>query len=113
MTPGQVVRIQWAVQFPDVDLSMCETEILLSLDGGKTVYMFIMSSRRPQIQYFDWTVPEYAHECSGVGYSLRVPEYLPGNFKPSASLPFCYRSGGELLIFTSSVRQREIKFLFG
>ena len=57
LTPGQVVRIQWAADFPDVDLSMCETEILLSLDGGKTIYMFIMSSRRPEIQYFDWTVP--------------------------------------------------------
>ncbi len=36
---------------------MCETEILLSLDGGKTIYMFITSSRRPNVQYFDWTVP--------------------------------------------------------
>jgi hypothetical protein len=57
LTPGQVVRIQWAAEFPDVDLTMCETEILLSLDGGKTIYMFITSSRRPTVQYFDWTVP--------------------------------------------------------
>ena len=57
LTPGQVVRIQWKAEFPHMDLSMCETEILLSLDGGKTIYMFITSSRRPEIQYFDWTVP--------------------------------------------------------
>ncbi|MGE5208208.1 MAG: hypothetical protein ACM3KL_02635 [Alphaproteobacteria bacterium] len=55
--PGEVVRIQWRSDFPDVDLTMCETEILLSLDGGKTIYMFITSSRRPKVQYFDWTVP--------------------------------------------------------
>ena len=36
---------------------MCETEILLSLDGGRTIYMFITSSRKPKVQYFDWTVP--------------------------------------------------------
>lgn len=38
---------------------------------------------------------ECAHEHSGIGYSVRVSEYLPGNVKPSASLPFCYRPGGE------------------
>ena len=57
LTPGQVVRIEWTANFPNVDLTMCETEILLSLDGGKTIYMFITSSRRPKVQYFDWTVP--------------------------------------------------------
>ena len=57
LVPGQLVRIAWTADFPDVDLTMCETEILLSLDGGKTIYMFITSSRRPKVQYFDWTVP--------------------------------------------------------
>ncbi len=57
LIPGQVVRIEWTASFPNVDLTMCETEILLSLDGGKTIYMFITSSRRPNVQYFDWTVP--------------------------------------------------------
>jgi hypothetical protein len=57
LSPGQVVRIQWTANFPNVDLTMCETEVLLSLDGGKTIYMFITSSRRPKVQYFDWTVP--------------------------------------------------------
>ena len=39
LNPGQVVRIAWTADFPDVDLSMCETEVLLSLDGGRTIYM--------------------------------------------------------------------------
>jgi hypothetical protein len=57
LSPGQVVRIAWTADFPDVDLTMCETEILLSLDGGMTTYMFITSQRNPKVQYFDWTVP--------------------------------------------------------
>ena len=57
MEPGQVVRIAWTANFPDVDLSMCETEVLLSLDGGKTIYMLLTEQRNPRIQYFDWTVP--------------------------------------------------------
>jgi hypothetical protein len=57
LTPGQVVRVQWTADFPDVDLSMCETEVLLSLDGGKTIYLLLTEQRNPKIQYFDWTVP--------------------------------------------------------
>ena len=57
LTPGKVVRIEWTANFPGVDLSMCETEVLLSLDGGKTIYMRLIESRNPKIQYFDWSVP--------------------------------------------------------
>jgi len=57
LTPGEVVRIQWKSNFPGVDVSMCETEVLLSLDGGKTVYARLIESRNPTVQYFDWTVP--------------------------------------------------------
>jgi hypothetical protein len=57
LVPGEVVRIAWTADFPDVDLTMCEMEVLLSLDGGKTIYMRLIESRNPKIQYFDWTVP--------------------------------------------------------
>jgi hypothetical protein len=57
LTPGQVVRVEWTAVFPDVDLTMCETELRLSLDGGATTYMWITSQRNPKVQYFDWTVP--------------------------------------------------------
>jgi hypothetical protein len=57
LSPGQVVRVQWTADFPDVDLTMCETEVLLSLDGGKTIYMMLTEQRNPKVQYFDWTVP--------------------------------------------------------
>ena len=57
LRPGQVVRVEWTAAFPDVDLSMCETEVLLSLDGGAT-FTFITSQRDPRVQYFDWTVPK-------------------------------------------------------
>ena len=57
LVPGQVVRIQWKADFPNVDLTMCEAEVLLSLDGGRTIYMRLIESRNPTVQYFDWTVP--------------------------------------------------------
>jgi hypothetical protein len=54
---GQVVRVQWNANYPRVVLSMCETEVMVSLDGGHT-YSYIISQRNPKIQFFDWTVPE-------------------------------------------------------
>ena len=57
LVPGQVVRVEWTADFPDVDLAMCETEVLLSLDGGATIYMFVTSQRNPKVQSFNWTVP--------------------------------------------------------
>jgi hypothetical protein len=57
LVPGQVVRVAWSADFPDVDLTMCETEVLLSLDGGRTIYMLLTEQRNPKVQYFDWTVP--------------------------------------------------------
>ncbi len=57
LIPGQVVRIEWTTNYPNVDLSMCETEILLSLDGGKTIYSLITEQRNPKVHYVDWTVP--------------------------------------------------------
>ncbi|MEY2489937.1 MAG: hypothetical protein QOC70_1879 [Verrucomicrobiota bacterium] len=55
--PGQVVRIEWTAVFPDVEPTLCETEILLSLDGG-TTFAYITSQRDPRVQYFNWTVPK-------------------------------------------------------
>ena len=57
LIPGQVVRVEWKANFPGVDLTMCETEVLLSLDGGKTIYMMLTEQRNPNVQYFDWIVP--------------------------------------------------------
>ena len=57
LVPGQVVRIEWTADFPGVDLTMCETEVLLSLDGGQTIYMLLTEQRNPKVQYFNWTVP--------------------------------------------------------
>jgi hypothetical protein len=56
LRPGQVVKIEWTAAFPNVDLTMCETEILISIDGGMT-YTYISSQRDPKVQYFTWTVP--------------------------------------------------------
>ena len=56
LVPGQVYRIQWRSELPALDLSMCETELRLSLDGGKT-FTWITGERDPTVKYLDWVVP--------------------------------------------------------
>ena len=58
LIPGQVVRLEWKADFPEVDVTMCETEILLSLDGGRTFTWMVTEVRDPRVQYFDWIVPK-------------------------------------------------------
>ena len=66
LVPGEVVRIAWTADFPDVDLTMCETEVLLSLDGGRTIYMLLTEQRNPKVQYLDWTVPNTPTNAAGL-----------------------------------------------
>ena len=56
LVPGQVVRVEWKSALPDMDLSLCETELRLSVDGGRT-FTWITGERDPRVKYFDWTVP--------------------------------------------------------
>ena len=56
LVPGKVCRISWRSTLPRMDLSWCETELRLSLDGGRT-FTWITGERDPRVKYFDWTVP--------------------------------------------------------
>ena len=56
LVPGQVFRIQWRSELPDLDPSMCETELRLSVDGGRT-FTWMTGERDPTVRYVDWTVP--------------------------------------------------------
>lgn len=56
---------------------MCETEVLLSLDGGKTIYMLLTEQRNPEIQYFDWTVPDAPTNAAVLDIRLGCPNRYP------------------------------------
>lgn len=56
LVPGTVVKVEWKANFPNVDLQWCETEIRLSLNGGKT-FTWITGERDPRETFFYWTVP--------------------------------------------------------
>jgi hypothetical protein len=57
LLPGQQVRVQWQAALPHVDMTWCELELYLSLDGGRTYPIRLTPQLDPRIGYFDWTVP--------------------------------------------------------
>jgi hypothetical protein len=55
-----------------MDLTACEMEVWLSVDGGNTFPMWISPWLNAKAQSFDWIVPEYPYQRRRHGHSLRV-----------------------------------------
>jgi hypothetical protein len=87
LRPGQVVRIEWTAVFPQVDLTMCETEILISVDGGKT-YTYVASQRDPKVQYYNWTVPETPSRAAILDIRFGCLGIYPETFSPQVQSAF-------------------------
>ncbi len=92
LSPGQVVRIEWTADFPKVDLTMCETEILLSLDGGKTIYMRLTEQRDPKMQYLDWTVPNTPTKSAVLDIQFGCLGHYPETSSIQTQAPFEIRA---------------------
>ncbi len=61
LSPGQVVRISWDVELlDDAQLTGCEQEIFLSLDGGVNNHYRLTQMMSPDVRSFDWVVPQIA-----------------------------------------------------
>jgi hypothetical protein len=91
LVPGQVVRIEWKSVFPDVDLSWCETELRLSLDGG-TTYTWITGERDPRYKYFDWTVPNTPTNTAVLDIYFGCLGYYPETSSPQVQSRFVISS---------------------
>jgi len=82
--PGQNVRIVWEALFPKlpVDLSWCEAEIWLSLDGGQSFPMLITpwrfgSNNGNGARSFDWTVPNTPTAAAVLDIRFGCMQYYP------------------------------------
>lgn len=95
LTPGQVIRIEWKTNFPGVDLSMCETEVLLSLDGGKTIYTRLTEQRDPKLQYLDWTVPNTPTNNAVLDIRFGCLNLYPETSSLQFQSPFVIRSNAK------------------
>ena len=76
LTPGKVFRISWNSTLPRMDLSWCETELRLSLDGGRT-FTWITGERDPREKHFDWTVPNTPTNAAVLDIHFGCLGYFP------------------------------------
>ena len=76
LVPGQVFRVEWRSVLPDIEPNRCETELRLSLDGGRT-FTWMTGERDPTVKYFDWTVPNTPTEQAVIDIHFGCLGYYP------------------------------------
>ena len=91
--PGEKVRIVWDVLLPKlpVDISWCEAEIYLSLDGGKTYPIIITPLHLDPSSgtlSFDWTVPNTPTAAAVLDIRFGCEQYFPEARSPQTASSF-------------------------
>jgi hypothetical protein len=87
--PGEQVRIEWTAALPNTkNLHLCEMEIRLSLDGGRTFPTWISTELPPKTTYFDWTVPNTPTNAAVLSVNFGCELYYPETFSPQPASTF-------------------------
>ncbi len=86
--PGQKVRVEWRAVLPPINLSLCETEVFLSLDGGRTFNMCISVSFDPKTTYFYWTVPNMPTNAAVLEIRFGCEQFYPESYAPQPASTF-------------------------
>jgi len=82
LIPGQQVKVEWKTSLPNVDLSWCELELWLSLDGGRTFPFRITPQLDPRASFFYWTVPNTPTAAAVLDIRFGCEGYYPESYRP-------------------------------
>jgi hypothetical protein len=86
--PGQNVKVQWTSALPTIDLTQCEMEVWLSLDGGRTFTMCITPILDPKAQFFFWTVPNIPTNAAVMDIRFGCEGWYPESYAPQPASTF-------------------------
>jgi hypothetical protein len=93
---GEQVTIQWETKLPNMkNLHLCEMEIRLSLDGGRTFSTWITTQLPTNTTHFDWTVPNTPTNAAVLSINFGCELYYPETFSPQPASTFVIRAGGQ------------------
>ncbi|MEP6601431.1 MAG: hypothetical protein ABJB49_06415 [Nitrospirota bacterium] len=62
---------------PNVELTWCEVEVYLSLDGGKSNVVRLTPQLDPRIGYYNWTVPNMPSSAAVLDVHFGCEGYYP------------------------------------
>jgi hypothetical protein len=97
LVPGQQVKVEWKTILPNVDLSWCELELYLSIDGGRTFPFRITPQLDPRASFFYWTVPNTPTAAAVLDIRFGCEGSYPESYSPQTASPFVIvKSAGEL-----------------
>ena len=95
--PGQKVRVEWEATLPNTKAVGCETEVVLSLDGGTTFNTWISPQLDPKARYFYWTVPNTPTNAAVLDIRFGCEWYYPESYSPQPASTFVIaKSAGQL-----------------
>jgi hypothetical protein len=77
LSPGQQVQIRWDATLPNVEMTWCEVELYLSLDGGQTFSTRLTPQLDPRIGYYNWTVPNTPSGAAVLDIRFGCEGYYP------------------------------------
>ena len=86
--PGQRVRVEWEATLPNPQAVGCETEVVLSLDGGMTFNTWISPQLDPKARYFYWTVPNTPTNAAVLDIRFGCDLYYPESYAPQPASMF-------------------------
>jgi hypothetical protein len=88
LVPGQQVKVAWKAMLPPVDLSWCELELYLSLDGGKSFPYRITPQLDPRASFFYWTVPNTPSSAAVLDIRFGCEGSYPESYSPQPASTF-------------------------
>lgn len=97
LVPGSQVTVVWEPTISkDLDLTWCEQEIYLSLDGGKTAAQRISPQLDPRATSFVWTVPNTPSQSAVLDLRFGCEGTLPETLNPQTASAFVISKGPRL-----------------
>jgi hypothetical protein len=89
LRPGETVRVEWKSRLPDIRFGACETEVWLSLDGGRTFTARISPALNPKgPKYFNWPVPNWPTLAAVLDIRFGCEPGYPESYSPQPASTF-------------------------
>jgi hypothetical protein len=86
--PGQKIVIEWKSALPNIDLTGCEREVWLSLDGGRTFTACITPILGPKATSYLWTVPNTPSNAAVLDIRFGCEGWYPECYAPQPASTF-------------------------
>jgi hypothetical protein len=84
---GQKIMIEWKHTLPNIPLGGCESELWLSLDGGRSFTMWI-TFLDPRSTSFLWTVPNTPTNAAVLDIRFGCDLHYPESYAPQPASTF-------------------------